>query len=218
MQAGRHPMMPRDKTRSDKAEAAPPQGGGNVYHFTCTARLPWIVETGELRPGCNRIGGYPVDFLWATTNFQGDRTASGMPEYRKGGTALVRLTLHAEDFELWPAILERFPQWTKDHVDGLEAFARRLGETTFGRWRARAEALPLSRVIQIEAKTYTGTWRPVDPHDACLRHGNKPAVRGTLLNGCVYTSVQYIRPGHPTEYDVQRMSLDEWHGTATIAV
>ena len=61
-----------------------------VYHFTNSARLPWIIETCELRPGLNRVGDYPnPDFLWATTNQLGDNTASGMSggsytAYRQG--------------------------------------------------------------------------------------------------------------------------------------
>jgi hypothetical protein len=181
-----------------------------VYHFTCTARLPWIVAAGELQPGRNQIGGYPVDFLWATTNLQGDRTASAMSGYRAGMTALVRLTLHAEDFELWPAILKRFPQWTPEHIRRLEAAARRRGETNFGYWHARPEALPLSRVISVEAKTYTGKWQTIDPSEACLRHP-ATAFRGVLLNGVVYVAVQAARSGHPTNYTTGKMSLAEWN-------
>jgi hypothetical protein len=47
-----------------------------VYHFTDTTRLPWIIDSGELQPGKNRIGGYPLDFLWATSSLNGDRTSS----------------------------------------------------------------------------------------------------------------------------------------------
>jgi hypothetical protein len=191
-----------------------------IYHFTCTARLPWIVESGELRPGRNQVGGYPIDFLWATTSSRGDRTASGMWGYRAGGTALVRLTLHAEDFEPWPDILKRFPQWTEKHVHKLEAAARRAhrySETDFRRWRARADALPLSRVISAEAKPYTGNWITIDPYAVCVRGNADPDVRGVLLNDTVYVSIQHIEPGQATKYLMQKMSLSEWQRTAIIA-
>jgi hypothetical protein len=183
----------------------------HVYHFTDTARLPWIVATGELRPNRNQIGGNPVDFLWATTNRQGDRTASAMMQggYRKGVTALVRLTLHAEDFELWPAILKRFPEWTSERVRMLEAVGRRQGETSFGHWRARAETLPLSRVISVEAKAYRGNWSTIDSHAAYMRSSD-PTVRGVLLNGTVFASIQDVRPGQVTSYATVKMSLAEW--------
>jgi hypothetical protein len=182
-----------------------------VYHFTDTVRLPWIVESGELRAGSNRIGGYPDDFLWATTAHQGDRTASGMQGYRQGITGLVRLALHAEDFELWPDILAGFPQWTDAHVRSLAAAARRQGEMDFTRWRARAEPLPLSRVLTIEAKTFTSNWRSVDLADACLQHHHSD-MRGCLLGGTVYVST-FVELGH---YTTKKMSLDEWRRSASI--
>jgi hypothetical protein len=83
----------------------------HVYHFTDTARLPWILRSGELRPGANRVGGYPdPDFLWATVDSRGARSASGGGQgYREGLVRLVRFTLRAEDFEPWPGILRRYP-------------------------------------------------------------------------------------------------------------
>src|SRR5215203_1119572 len=97
-----------------------------VFHFTDTARLPWILASGELRPERNRIGGFPdLDFLWATTSPIGDRSAScGAQDYREGMTRLVRITLHVEDFEPWPQITARFPAWTADHIRQLESAAR----------------------------------------------------------------------------------------------
>jgi hypothetical protein len=180
-----------------------------LYHFTCTARLPWIVVTKELRPERNEIGGFPSPgFLWATTRSQGDRTASGMQGYRKDATALVRLTLFAEDFEAWPAITARFPQWTIEHVRQLEVAARGSGETNFECWRARAEPLPLSRIIGAEAKTYTGRWRAIEL--TSLQHPSNPALRGIILNDKVYCSLQRAREGYPTEYIAETVSLADW--------
>jgi len=178
-----------------------------VYHFTDTARLPWIWASGELQPGRNQIGGYPVDFLWATTNRQGDRTASGMQAYRVGGTALVRLTLHAEDFEEWPGILRRFPQWTNTHVAKLEAVARNNGQTNLTCWRVRAEPLPIARVISVEAKPYTSNWRAINPAVDCIRNGDIWAVN---LGGTLCASRQYIEPGKPAEYDTKKVLPYEW--------
>jgi hypothetical protein len=49
-----------------------------VYHFTDSAHLPWILSDGELRAGANKIGGYPApEFVWATTEDRGSRTATG---------------------------------------------------------------------------------------------------------------------------------------------
>jgi hypothetical protein len=180
-----------------------------VFHFTCTARLPWIVTSGELRPGRNQIGNFPdPDFLWATTRSQGDRTAAGLQGYRKGFSALVRLTLHAEDFEAWPAITARFPQWTSKYVWALEAAARRRGETNVSCWRARAEPLPLSRIIRAEAKTYRGSWQDIEL--TSLRCPTNPALRGIVLDDHVYCSFQHIEDRHATTYTAGIMSLEDW--------
>jgi hypothetical protein len=69
----------------------------HVYHFTDTIRLPWIIETGELRPDSNRIGGFPADFLWTTSNDKNDLTSSAAAPsarraYREHVTQLVRVT------------------------------------------------------------------------------------------------------------------------------
>jgi hypothetical protein len=179
-----------------------------VYHFTCTGRLPWIVASGELRPGRNQLGNYPdPDFLWATTNPRGDRTAAAFPAYRGGDTALVRLTLPEEDFEPWPEITARYPRWTPAQGARLETGALNRGESNFACWRARAEPLPLSRVISAEAKTYVGTWQPIEL--VCLT-STDPRVRVMAWNDVVYCSAQYIKPGSPTQYAIKKLSLAEW--------
>jgi hypothetical protein len=181
----------------------------NVYHFTCTARLPWIIATRELQSYRDPISDFPnPDFVWATTRHQGDRTAAGMKGYRSGATALVRLTLSAGDFELWPEITNRFPQWKPDHIRRLEAAARSMGETNTASWRARAEPLPISRIIEAEAKSYTGRWRAVELHDF-LQHPSDPAVRGVVVNEVVYYAAQYIAAGH-TGYAPGKISLADW--------
>lgn len=185
-----------------------PTPHARVYHFTDTARLPWIVGAKELRPSRNQIGGFPSpDFLWATTHSQGDRTAAGMQAYREGVTALVRLTLFAEDFEPWRAIIARFPQWTIEHVRRLEAAARACGQN-FECWRARTERLPLSRVISAEEKTYTGSWRAIEL--SYLQHPSNRALRGIILNDKVYCSHQNAREGYPTGYMAETMPLADW--------
>ena len=186
-----------------------PTPHAKLYHFTNTARLPWIVGAKELRPDCNQIGGFPSpDFLWATTRSQGDRTASGMQGYRERLTALVRLTLFAEDFEPWPAITARFPQWTIEHVRRLEAAARARGQANFDCWRARAEPLPLSRIISAEAKTYTSSWQEIEL--SYLQHPSNPLLRGFILNDKIYCSQQCAREGYPTGYIAETVSLADW--------
>jgi hypothetical protein len=72
-----------------------------LYHHTDTAHLPWILTTNELRPGRSSIGGFPnPDFLWATTDAQGDRTSMAGHSrelYRRGVICAVRFTLAADE-------------------------------------------------------------------------------------------------------------------------
>jgi hypothetical protein len=183
--------------------------GHPLYHFTCTARLPWIVATKHLKPDAYQIGHFPNhDFVWATTSPHGDRTASAMQGYRKRVTALVRLTLFAEDFEPWPGITARFPQWTIEHVRDLEAAARRIGETNIEGWRARTTPLPLSRVVCAEAKTCTGRWQAIELVSVHTR--NDPSLRGIVLNDHVYASSQHVRAGQPTAYTAVRIPISDW--------
>jgi hypothetical protein len=79
----------------------------------------------------------------------------------------VRLKVHADDFVSWPDISGRFQEWTSDHVRHLELTARRWGEKDFSRWRVRVDALPLSRVVSMEAKTLTGDWQTIGPKSCC---------------------------------------------------
>jgi len=93
-----------------------------VYHFTCPARLPWILKSGELRAGENNVGGFPdPDFLWATSASVGDKTASAYHSgYHDGFAPLVRFTLSEADFEPWSEMPAKYPAWTPSEVRRLE--------------------------------------------------------------------------------------------------
>ena len=130
-----------------KLTAKFPTSTGLVYHVTDTARLSWIFADGVLKPG-----GWPppYDFVWATSNPRGDRTASafcwnGYRDYLLSGhLALVRITFCVEDFEPWSAVAQRLPP---EHVRKLEDSAREFGvyEKGIRRWYVRPEPQPLSR-------------------------------------------------------------------------
>ena len=61
---GRPCVRPGDPLPMHARQLADPKGlkMQPVYHFTDSAHLPWILSDGELRPGANKIGGYPA--LW----------------------------------------------------------------------------------------------------------------------------------------------------------
>jgi hypothetical protein len=170
-----------------------------LYHFTCTARLPWIIEANELRPYRNQIGGLSGrNLLWATTSSQVEPAASVLEGL------LVRLTLFADDFEPWPTMAARLSRSTIKHIRRLEADAGASGRVGVELWRARAEPLPFSRIICVEAKTYTGDWRTIKL--PCLQHPSNPALRGFILGDKVYCSHRL----HETICSAEIVSLAEW--------
>jgi hypothetical protein len=165
-----------------------------VFHFTDTARLPWILATGELRPGRNAIGNFPsLDFLWATTEARRDRTASvDRKALRKGLTREVRFTLKAADFEPWSEIVRRFPQWTPEQIDQLERVARSMRGSP-DRWRCRPDPLPSKRWDLVETKTYLGEWKPLQKWNVVKVSGD-PRALGIIIGGMVCMSIQDVDP------------------------
>lgn len=173
-----------------------------IYHFTDTARLAWILHDGNLIPGRCRVGGYPdPDFLWATANMRGDRSASGgTAGFKDGLVRLVRISLHAEDFIPWRDAADQHPDWTKEHIRSLEDAASKLGmsQSEVLDWRCRRTPLPVSRFIAIETRTWqNNTWRPLPIDDETViyaRQGDRVSA-GVEIGGVKYFSE---RTEHPT--------------------
>jgi hypothetical protein len=174
-----------------------------LYHYTDTARLPWIILSNELQAGKNRLRGLPFDFLWATTSPKVDRSATissqgARKALRDGWARAVRFTLAAEDFEPWPNILDRLPEWTPEMRERLEAGARRVGQADTSTWRCRVEPLALDRVISMETRGWYGDWVRADNSEASGRNrwrnvvivNDPPGTRGIDINGKVYLSVR----------------------------
>jgi hypothetical protein len=179
-----------------------------AYHHTDTVRLPWIIETGELRPALNNRVGFPTDFLWATTNELGDRTSSAMsPEGRRlrrnGLSQFVRLTLDPADFSSFPEMIKRHPEWTKNHIDLLIRGAKAMGEDCIGRWLCRDQALPLTRVIRAEAKSYAaGRWVEIDLSPGrCIAKRSHPHTRGVVIGEQAYMARRELQADGNVAYD-----------------
>lgn len=136
-----------------------------VYHHTDTARLPWILRSGELRPGANKIGGFPdPDFLWATTDGRGDLTASADrgDTYRAGMLRHVRFTFDSDRFFPWADVPARHPEWTALQIFRLERLAG--GKSDPSSWWCRVGPIALSECVSIETRSYRDNrWRPFDP-------------------------------------------------------
>ena len=178
-----------------------------LYHFTDTARLPWISRSGELQPGRNRAGGFPdPDFLWATTDARGDGTASADrgEGYRTGKIWHVRFTVDATDFFPWGEVPHRFPQWTIDQVRRLEAGA--AGKSTPAAWWCREQPLRLSSCVAVDVRSYANNrWRPVpiggDVVDMVGEDGGRWLAVET--GGMVFASRQQEYPHGLVGYEIR---------------
>lgn len=131
-----------------------------AYHFTDTARLPWILSAGVLRPTSGSKLDYPdPDFLWATRDPNGDVTAAGKA---MGDASLaVRFTLDLADFVPWREA-RRSPRWREIDVFRLEFSADALGGDP-RLWLCRDGDLPRGRWLAIDTKgEYESAWTPFD--------------------------------------------------------
>ena len=143
-----------------------------VYHVSSTLQLPWIVESGELRPYPNEdVGIGHTTFLWATTKRAGigDQTSYGARLTRTKEAAwqedlfrLVRFTLPAEGFLTWRETV-RQQGWTDAAVAELVASDREhYGEVSHDQWCCRADPLRLTDVLKVEVRAYAGSWQPIE--------------------------------------------------------
>jgi hypothetical protein len=185
-----------------------------VYHFTDTARLPWILISRELRPGRNKIGGMPdPDFLWATTDSRGDRTASSSHQsemYRKGRARMVRFTLRAHDFEPWRKLVDRHPAWTSVFIDRLVRAARAVRSSP-DTWLRRTEPLPWRNWISVETRSPYGDniWLPFEgPFDGPVIVDCGDGYMGVKIKGKVFASRPHSLPNGNRAYEIWRGADD----------
>ena len=172
--------------------------------------MPWIIEAGELRLSI-RNGFVPSDiipqrdFLWATTNPEGDRTSAPMRPgnrelYHQGGVQLIRFTLPGDGFIPWRDIPKVAPEWTPDLVAELEKAAPDYGETGFEKWRCRSDPLPLTQVLAVDAKSIasgeertieSGSWKPIKATpEFCIKFPDDPMCRGFAIGRVAYCATQ----------------------------
>ena len=175
-----------------------------IYHHTDTARLPFILKSGELRPGRNKIGGLPdPDFLWATTDHQGDATASAdrSGHYRSGKVRHVRFALVSSDFITWADIPALFPSWTPPHIELLESSAR-MKSTSPASWFCRVEPLSLLQVARIETWSYTNNrWTLLDKQD--VTEDDAQGWLAIAIGGKTYASRTFEGPHGLASFEVR---------------
>jgi len=186
-----------------------------VYHFTDSARLPWIFDTQELHGTVVKTPGFPPqDFLWATLDENGAATASCQAyasedahrAYDGGHIHLVRFTLAQADFTRWPEVVKSVPGWTDEVIARLEATAHRVGDDPT-KWLYRAPPLPAKNWIAIEYRSYLSSqWRALPSDKPILRH---VGIRGIVLGGMKVLSQQVVHRNKPTSYRVEVIDLME---------
>ncbi len=136
-----------------------------LFHFTDTSRLPWILSSGELRPGGNKAGGFPSpEFVWATTNMLGDASASvaGGAPYQSGKVRHVRIAIGAEHFMPWADVPKAFPQWTSAQVARLESYGK--GASDPKSWWCCPRPIAAEHWLAIHSRSWTDNrWRMLDP-------------------------------------------------------
>jgi hypothetical protein len=173
----------------------------NLYHFSDSAHLPWILRSGHLRPGQNLIGEFPEEFLWATANRHGDPTATASfgDLYKSGAIFLIRFTLNEGGFFPWSKVEDFRPAWTPAHVATIERAAR--GAKTVD-WWCRCEPLELEDVLSIEARSYSDNrWREADRVVEEVNEQGKKWL-GTSFNGRRYFSARHINENGTNGYTV----------------
>jgi hypothetical protein len=145
----------------------------NVFHFTDTMRLPWILDADELRPGtASRINykGLPLlNFVWGTSaaiantaQLFWEWTPEGAVRsntYEAGLIWLVRFTLSDEDFVPWPDALKERPEWA-DRIEHMNTLSISQGDNP-EEWWTHSGSLDRSKWLAIDAKSYDGSWRNI---------------------------------------------------------
>ena len=130
-----------------------------VYHHTSLAHLPYILADAEL-VSASASGDWPSDFVWATTNPNGDRTVSAC---RQKAIPRVRLAFDIADFEPWETAVDAHQDWSADHKRLLLDAACDLGQSNTDCWFVAASALPVAACRNIEIKTWASCWRTCQP-------------------------------------------------------
>jgi hypothetical protein len=185
-----------------------------LYHFTDSARLPWILRDQSLKPGSNNIGDFPDDFLWATPDPLGDPTASSAVNpaaYRNGDIAAVRFTLSADDFTPWDEMKMSHPRWQARHIALLERSAIEMGTSPkqIAEWQCRVEPLASDRWLAVEFRTWRNPrWRAVQANTLRSVGDGGASGMGVQLDGVVFCSQQQAGArGAPTRYACAKLEL-----------
>ena len=190
-----------------------------------TAHLPWILAARELRLGRNLVGKAPREFIWATSNPQGDRTCSAMCKHpnnrtiqglRSGDLRWVRFTLdpEAHGFFPWREVGERFPEWTPAEIRRFNSQAAVWGQSTAD-WYCRPAALPI-KGLEVHTRTWRDKrWKPLTSSRAAVSPDLDDAL-GVEIGGDIYMSKKITGPQGHAGYISLRLPSGEYKLETTI--
>jgi hypothetical protein len=178
----------------------------DVFHFTDSIRFPWILDSGELRPGRGTIANFPkTDFLWATTDSRGSATAALMNQwelYKRGLLFVVRITLSDQAFMPWPDCAVSHPEWTDVHIQVLEKVAREYGENP-QTWRCSESPIGRDSWLAVEYRSYTSAeWVPLTDERALSRHGRGGRLEKAIRVGQTIFSAQFENTAGTVSYAI----------------
>jgi hypothetical protein len=159
-----------------------------VYHHSSTLALPWIVESGELRPSLmSDLGIGITNLLWATAAST-ERTSAAAAvkrnwpaRWRRREIELVRFTLPAREFLTLDEIARREgwdPAAVAKMVVDDQLFRR---EWNHDQWHCRLDPLPLSAALKVEARSCGGQWRRIVLDPGRIVRGDNPDQLGYRL-------------------------------------
>ena len=135
----------------------------NVYHFTNCVGLPHIIHSGELRPGSNKIGGFPdPDFIWATLNRLGDKTSFELSPISEQAGSTLRFTLPMSAFFPWSEAPSQISGGSL-HLERLESTLK--GASNPRQWFCHNKPLSEAEWVTIETKSYTTRWRKLESRE-----------------------------------------------------
>ncbi|RYC29295.1 hypothetical protein D3273_24605 [Lichenibacterium minor] len=176
----------------------------NLFHFSDTSRLPWIMSSGELRPGGNKAGGFPSpEFVWATTNLLGDASASvaGGDPYITGKVRHVRFTFDSALFTPWSEIPDHYPQWTPDQVRRLESYTE--GASDPKTWWCSPRPIQREDWSTIHSRSYRDNrWQVLSPTSEIARMADEHGMTwlGVEVVGRPFVSAKVTAPDGRTGY------------------
>jgi hypothetical protein len=130
-----------------------------LYHHTSLAHLPWILLQRELvGTPAKEVSSHldwPDDFVWVTTNADGDRTTAVC---RQHDIPRIRITLKDDPFEDWALLAARTAGWSSVHIEALLNSAEKFNQSPVS-WRAAVGPVGLEgNLIALASKTWETKW------------------------------------------------------------